>query len=294
MIRSFIYTIQLCYIALVYFVLVQCCPKAKRPKRVVLMLRLLGPSFIKLGQTLSVRPDIVGERMADALSSLQDKMPPFSSRVAKKTIELALEKPIDQLFASFTEEAVAAASIAQVHSAITTEGQKVAVKVLRPRIKKAFQRDINLFHFIAHVANRFKQFKRLRLIEVVQAFERMVHKELDLRIEAACASQLKENCCDDEGFYVPKVDWERTSMNVLTIEWVEGTQIHDIARLVEKGHDLKTLSHNVLICFLNQSYRDGFFHADLHPAIYLWMIRGVLSRSISVLWGSWTLKPVFM
>lgn len=265
MISIFVNSIRLAYIALIFFFMVSLSSRKKRPERFVRFLEILGPSFIKLGQTLSVRPDIVGDRMADALSKLRDQMAPFSTKRAVRIIEKEFDQKLNDIFYEFDPRPVAAASIAQVHKAKTAEGHIVAVKILRPRVKRAFSRDISLFYFIASFLVRFKEYKRLRPIEVVETFESMVKKELDLRMEAASAAELRENCKDDPEFYVPKVDWQRTSMQVLTLEWVEGIPVHDKKALKKAGHCLESISHRIVIAFLNQSYRDGFFHADLHP-----------------------------
>lgn len=239
--------------------------KDKRGNRLVCVLQHLGPSFIKLGQTLSVRPDIVGSDIADKLSLLQDKLPPFNFNKVRKIIHKDFNDDIENLFSEFNEEAVAAASIAQVHKAITKEGDVVAVKILRPKIRKAFNRDLRLFYAIAHFLNLFPKLKRLKFVDAVDILYNSVRKELDLRMEAASASQLKENCCNDKGIYIPKVYWLLTSMNMLTIEWVNGIPINNKDELISSGHDLKEISEKLAISFFNQTYRDGFFHADIHP-----------------------------
>lgn len=225
----------------------------------------LGPSFIKLGQALSVRQDIVGEEIAESLTQLQDKIPPFPYKKAKKIIEKEFDKPIDEMFSFFDKKSVAAASIAQVHKAKTVDGVYVAVKILRPDVKKIFARDIKLLYFIARTLNRFKSIKRLKPIAVVDVFAETVKKEMDLRIEAAAASQLKENCANDEWFYVPKIFWQLTSERTLVIEWINGTPANNKQGLLDAGHDLEQITQRISISFLNQAFRDGFFHADMHP-----------------------------
>ncbi len=235
-------------------------------ERLAMALEALGPSFIKLGQTLSTRSDLVGSEIANDLSRLQDKLPPFPTSQAINIIEAELEAPITTLFSSFNQEPVAAASIAQVHQAVTMEGKKVAVKVLRPGIREAFARDIDLFFWLATLAERMvKSLKRLKPVEVIRTFSESVKLEMDLRFEAAAASELKENCQNDAHLYVPEVDWGRTSRNVFTLEWIEGIPIHDRQALIEAGHDLSQLAANLAVCFFNQAYRDGFFHGDMHP-----------------------------
>ncbi|RED46223.1 2-polyprenylphenol 6-hydroxylase [Aestuariispira insulae] len=226
----------------------------------------LGPTFIKLGQALSVRSDLVGERVAEDLARLQDSLPPFAYETAKATVERELGEPLDALFAEFAKEPVAAASIAQVHKAQTTDGRQVAVKILRPDVEKRFDQDVALFFWLAGLGERFfPKLKRLRLSEVVQTFHEWVLVEMDLRLEAAAASELAENCAEDEGFRVPEVDWDRTAKRVLCTEWVTGLRIDDLEGLRAAGHDVeKVLEHSARIFFL-QVFRDGFFHADIHP-----------------------------
>ncbi|MCE3231745.1 MAG: engA [Rickettsiaceae bacterium] len=237
----------------------------KRGKRLTKALKILGPSFIKLGQTLSVRPDLVGHEVAEALSDLQDNVPPFSSKKARKIIEKELGKTLEQLFSKFEKNAVAAASIAQVHKAVTLDGEKVAVKILRPNIERDFGKDIKLFYSIAHILKRFKKVKRLRPVAVVDVFANSVKKELDLRLEAASASELKENCAGDAEIYIPKIYWPLISRRILVTEWIDGAPIYDRDALIAAGHDLEILTERLSISFLNQSFRDGFFHADIHP-----------------------------
>lgn len=229
-------------------------------------LEVMGPSFIKLGQTLSTRADVVGDIIASDLAMLRDRLPPFPSIQARALIASDLGKPIDILYSHFEDTPVAAASIAQVHKATTTDGKLVAVKILRPGIEKAFARDIALFLWIAHMIERLRpSLRRLKPMEVMKTFQHSVRLEMDLRFEAAAASELKENCRNDPGFYVPEVDWQRTSHRVLTLEWVEGIPIDNKAALVAAGHDPAKLAGQLAIIFFNQAYRDGYFHADLHP-----------------------------
>ncbi len=228
-------------------------------------LEKLGPSFIKFGQALSVRPDIIGEEIANSLSSLQDRLSPFPTLKAIRIIEKELKVPLEQIFLQFEGEAVAAASIAQVHKAVTIKGDVVAVKVLRPKIENQFKNDISLFYFIAGCINLFPSYKRLRTREVVDVFADTVKKELDLRMEAASASELYINCKNDKFFHVPKVFWEYTARKVMVLEWVDGIPINDKERLENEGHNIKEISEYLAISFLNQAFRDGFFHADIHP-----------------------------
>ena len=226
----------------------------------------LGPSFVKLGQLLSTRADLLGEEMAIDLASLQDRLPPFPGQVARALIETEFARPIDRLFTSFDEVAVAAASIAQVHFARTTDGQEVAVKILRPGIAEAFTGDLNLFLWLAGLGERLQPaLRRLKPVEVVQTLAEVVRIEMDLRMEAAAAAELAENFAGDPDFHVPRVDWLRTGRTVLTLERINGIRIDDRAVLLAAGHRIEDLLAKAAAAFFNQVFRDGFFHADLHP-----------------------------
>ncbi len=234
-------------------------------QRLAAALQSLGPSFIKLGQALSVRADLVGAEIAADLGELRDRLPPFPAAEARATVAAELGRPVEELFASFDDEPVAAASIAQVHFAVTSEGAEVAVKVLRPGIEAAFRRDLELFYWLARLAERTRPaLRRLRPVAVVETVDEWVGVETDLRLEAAAASELAENFAGDEGFKVPAVDWQRTSRRVLTLERVHGIPIDDRAALEAAGHDLPDIAARVIRVFLEQALRDGFFHADLH------------------------------
>jgi ubiquinone biosynthesis protein len=235
-------------------------------QRLAAALHELGPSFIKLGQTLSIRADLVGDAVAVDLASLQDRLPPFPGDEARQLIEGELGRPIDLLFSRFDDVPVAAASIAQVHFAVTTEGEEVAVKVLRPGIAQAFTRDLDLFFWLAGLVERTQPaLRRLRPRAVVQTLADTVRLEMDLRFEAAGASELRENFADDEDFHVPRIDWQRTGRQVLTLERVGGIRVDDAAALVAAGHDVHAIMGRAAAAFFNQVFRDGFFHADLHP-----------------------------
>jgi ubiquinone biosynthesis protein len=228
----------------------------------------LGPTYVKLGQFLATRPDVVGVALARDLELLQDKMPPFPRAEAERTVEAALGRPLAQLFANFGPP-VAAASIAQVHRAeVLGDGSRrtVAVKVLRPGVEARFNADLESFAFVARHAENFSaEARRLRLIEVVDTLRRSVVIEMDLRLEAAALSEMAENTKDDPGFRVPSVDWDRTARDVLTLEWIEATHLNDQATLLAKGFDLRALGRAVIQTFLRHALRDGFFHADMHP-----------------------------
>lgn len=238
----------------------------RRGQRLARALQALGPSFIKLGQTLSTRSDLLGEEFAADLSELQDRLPPFPGAQARQTVESELGQPISELFTEFDDKPVAAASIAQVHFAVTTGGREVAVKILRPRIEQAFARDLDLFRWVAAMAERMQPaLRRLRPMEVVETIARTVRTEMDLRMEAAAASELAQNFAGDPDLHIPKVDWQRTARRVLTLARVSGLRIDDRDALIAAGHDPdRILSKSANVIF-TQVFRDGFFHADLHP-----------------------------
>jgi len=239
----------------------------RRPgQRLADALQTLGPSFIKFGQSLSTRSDLIGEDVARDLADLRDRLPPFPADQARTTIEAEFDQPLDALYASFDDEPVAAASIAQVHFAETVAGEPVAVKVLRPGIEDAFERDLDLFYWLAETIETLQpEFRRLRPIDVVRTFNESVSLEMDLRLEAAAASELADAFGDDPDFSVPGIDWQRTQRRVMTVERIHGTPIADRDDLIAAGHDTDTLAANLLVAFLKQVFRDGFFHADLHP-----------------------------
>jgi ubiquinone biosynthesis protein len=236
--------------------------------RLATALTRLGPSYVKLGQFLATRPDVVGAVLARDLEALQDKMPPFPQAEAERAVEAALGKPVRELFASFGPP-VAAASIAQVHRAevVTDAGRRaVAVKVLRPGVERRFKIDLDAFTFATRKAEQLSaEAQRLRLIEVVDTLKRSVAIEMDLRFEAAALSEMAENTRNDPDFRVPAVDWDRTARDVLTLEWIAATPLSDRARLEAKGLDLRRLARAVIQTFLRHALRDGFFHADMHP-----------------------------
>ncbi|HEY6919117.1 MAG TPA: 2-polyprenylphenol 6-hydroxylase [Tabrizicola sp.] len=228
-------------------------------------LTALGPAYIKFGQVLSTRPDIVGEELAVQLKYLQDKLPPFPTETAKRMVEAELELPIPTLFSEFSEP-VAAASIAQVHRArLADTGEEVAVKVLRPGIERAFRKDIDAFYLAARWIERLAPFsRRLRPVEVIRHFEGVVMGELDLRLESSSAAEFAANTEKDEGFQVPKPYWFLSGRNVMTLGWAEGIGLNDNDLIDAAGHDRRVLGARVLQLFLNHALRDGFFHADMH------------------------------
>ncbi|OYU19851.1 MAG: 2-polyprenylphenol 6-hydroxylase [Rhodobacteraceae bacterium PARR1] len=228
-------------------------------------LTALGPAYIKFGQILSTRPDMVGEQLSEQLKYLQDQLPPFSTAVAKQMIAAELELPVDQVFSEFSEP-VAAASIAQVHRArIAETGKEVAVKVLRPGIERAFRKDIDAFYLIARTVEIFApSARRLRPMDVIAHFEGVVMGELDLRLESSAAAEFAANTKDDEGFRVPQPVWNLSGKTVMTLDWVEGLGMNENAAIDAAGHDRRVLGARVLQLFLNHALRDGYFHADMH------------------------------
>jgi ubiquinone biosynthesis protein len=228
-------------------------------------LTALGPAYIKFGQLLSTRPDVVGPELAAQLTILQDKLPPFPTAAARETVEYELGQPVEDVFSDF-EPPVAAASLAQVHRATLREtGQVVAVKVLRPGIERAFMRDVDAFHLAASIIEILAPFaRRLRPRAVINHFEGVVHGELDLRMEAAAADEFRANTDRDLGFRVPAVIWGASARRVLTLEWVTGTGLGNVAALRAADEDLVRLSERVIQTFLTHALRDGYFHADMH------------------------------
>ena len=225
----------------------------------------IGPAAIKLGQALSTRPDLVGEKAAENLSQLQDDLPPAPFAAIKKTIETSFGAPLESLYSRFDEVPVGAASIAQVHRAVTTEGRDVAVKVLRPGIEEEFAKALETYEWAAaHVESGGGEFERLRPRLVVAHFRQWTNRELDLQREAASASELRENLVAEPGYYIPEIDWRRTARRVLTLEWLEGIKLNDREALIAAGHDCSALAAILVRGFLRQAVVDGFFHADLH------------------------------
>lgn len=228
----------------------------------------LGPSYVKFGQFLATRPDIVGAAAALDLEQLQDRMPPFPREQAVKVVEAALGRRLDVLFLDFSEP-LAAASIAQVHKAriATPEGEEiVAVKVVRPGVREGFSRDLQAMRAAAKIIERFlPDARRLKAQEVVETLARSVAVEMDLRLEAAAVSELAENTKDDNDFRVPKPEWDLTARDVLTTTWIDGIRLNDLAAIEAAGFDRVALARTLIQSFLRHAIRDGFFHADMHP-----------------------------
>ena len=239
-----------------------------RSQRLAQAVARLGPSYVKLGQFLATRPDVVGTEIAMDLANLQDRMTTFPTRDAVEEIEASLGRSIGDLYARF-DEPVAAASIAQVHpAAILRDGveRRVAVKVIRPGVRRRFLADLESYFLAARLQERFiPSARRLRPVEVTRTLAQTTKIEMDLRLEAAALSELAENTKDDPGFRVPWVDWERTGRDVVTMEWVDGVKMSDVEGLRAAGHDLEKLAQVLIQSFLRHTLRDGFFHADMHP-----------------------------
>jgi ubiquinone biosynthesis protein len=242
---------------------------AGKPKerRISDALAALGPSYIKLGQFLATRADVIGPELASDLRNLQDRMPPFSMAEARRAVEAALGGKLEDHFVEFGPP-VAAASIAQVHKAVVIEkGERrvVAVKILRPNVEKRFKRDLDSYRFAAGLVERVHApSRRLKPLAIVENLARTTELEMDLRLEAAAMSEMAENIGSGDKFRIPSVDWKRTAKRVLTTEWIDGIPISDHERLRTQGHDLKELGLIVLRSFLTHAMRDGFFHADMH------------------------------
>lgn len=229
-------------------------------------LESLGPIFVKFGQLLSTRRDIVPDDIADALALLQDRVKPFDSKIAKQIIETRFKKPLSDIFTTFEEHPFASASIAQVHGAILKEGHAAIVKVLRPHIQNQIEQDIEWMTWLAKMTHRaFPKLRRFRPIDVVKEFELTLFDELDLLREAGNASQLKRNFKDSSIIYVPHIYWDYTHHDVLVMERIHGVNISDMATLKASGTNLKLLAERGVEIFFTQVFRDSFFHADMHP-----------------------------
>jgi len=225
----------------------------------------LGPAYIKFGQILSTRPDVVGDELALQLQVLQDKLPPFSIEEAKKTVAFELGHEVEAIFSEFSGP-VAAASIAQVHRArLADSGRDVAVKVLRPGIERAFQKDIDAFYFAADMIELLSpSSRRLRPRDVIEHFHGVVEGELDLRMETSSAAEFAANTSQDPGFRVPQVEWILSGRRAMALGWVDGISLNDLAAIDAAGHDRVALAERVLQLFLKHALRDGYFHADMH------------------------------
>jgi ubiquinone biosynthesis protein len=239
----------------------------QRSDRLAKAVERLGPSYVKIGQFLATRPDVVGAEFSADLALLQDRMATFPFEQAVATIEGSLGRSVTELYTRL-DAPIAAASIAQVHPAMIDEAgveRKAAVKVIRPGVRQRFAHDLEAMYVAAHLQERFlPATRRLRPVEITRTLEQTTKIEMDLRLEAAALSELAENTANDPGFRVPKVDWERTGRDVITMEWIDGIKMSDIAGLKSAGHDLDALADTLIQSFLRHTLRDGFFHADMH------------------------------
>ena len=238
----------------------------KQSERLSIALNRLGPSWVKLGQFLATRPDVVGSEIARDLELLQDRMEPFPRDAAISQIEESLGRKIDEIFTEFSEP-VAAASVAQVHRARRrSDGVDVAVKVIRPGVRSRFHHDLDTFYTAARLQEKYiPASRRLRPVAVADTLAQSAKIEMDLRLEAAAFSEMGENTADDPGFRVPHVDWELSGRDCLTMDWVDGVKMNNIDGIRAAGHDMVRLSQNLIQSFLRHTLRDGFFHADMHP-----------------------------
>ena len=239
---------------------------ASRGERLRLALEELGPIFVKFGQAVSTRRDLLPPDIADELAKLQDRVPPFPGAVARQLIEHAYGRPVAEVFASFTEAPLAAASIAQVHAARLPAGQEVVVKVLRPDMRTVIARDLEVLHALADLAQRYsREGRRLRPREIVAEYQKTIIDELDLMREAANASRLKRNFALSDLLYVPEVYWDYCRTDVMVMERIHGVPISDLAALRAAGTNIPQLAENGVRIFFTQVFRHNFFHADMHP-----------------------------
>jgi ubiquinone biosynthesis protein len=236
------------------------------PVRIRRVLEDLGPIFVKFGQILSTRRDLLPDDMAVELARLQDRVPPFPGAEARALIEKSWRRPIESVLDDFSEEPLASASIAQVHTGRLKDGREVVVKVLRPGVERIIRRDVGLMYIVAELAQRYwKEGRRLRPVEVVQEYEKTIYDELDLQREAANAAQLRRNFVGSEALYIPEVYWDLTRPTVLVMERIYGTPVSDVAALKAQGVSMRLLGERGVEIFFTQVFRDNFFHADMHP-----------------------------
>lgn len=240
--------------------------KLTRGERIRMALEELGPIFIKAGQVISTRTDLLPDDVAEEIAKLQDRVPPFSGQIAKQIVEQALKSPLENIFIEFNLTALASASIAQVHPAKLLDGSDVVVKVLRPNIKKSIDRDLDLLGALARLAERYwKHTRQFKPQEIVDEIAHTLSDELDLMREGANASQLRRNFLNSPYLYIPEVFWDYCRTNVLVLERIEGIPIHNIAALRVAGVNMKKLAERGVEIFFTQVFRDSFFHADMHP-----------------------------
>ena len=239
---------------------------ATRAERLRLALEELGPIFVKFGQAVSTRRDLLPPDIADELAKLQDRVPPFPGAEARTAIEASLGRPVGELFASFDEQPLAAASIAQVHAAQLQDGREAVVKVLRPGMRAVIGRDLEVLYALAGLAERWSEIaRRLKASEVVREYEKTILDELDLMREAANASQLKRNFAGSPLLYVPEIHWDLCRGDVMVMERIRGVPIGDLAELRRRGVDFRRLAESGVEIFFTQVFHHNFFHADMHP-----------------------------
>ena len=249
----------------------KCFTKGKmRPlndgERLVSLLIALGGSFIKFGQILSVRPDIIGNQLADALRQLQDNLPAFDGNRAKQIFEKSTSKKIDDIFERFDENPIAAASIAQIHYGILHHGDRVAVKILRPNVAKIFHRDIDFLHTLCRYLELFAKKSRLfKFREIIETYQSWIDKELDLRLELISGKELSHNLSGENHIIIPQTYPQYSNQQVLVMEWIDGIKIDESQQLIKAGHKPDTIVQKAVELFFLQVFRDGFFHADIHP-----------------------------
>jgi ubiquinone biosynthesis protein len=237
-----------------------------RGERLRLAFEALGPVFMKFGQMLSTRRDLLPRDIADELEKLQDRVPPFPSAQARSIVEMAYGRALEEVFASFEEHSLAAATIAQVHGAKLLDGRDIVVKIVRPGIRQLIERDLEVLHALARLAHRYwSQADHLRPMELVREYEKTILDELDLMREAANAAQLKRNFAGSPLLYVPEIHWDYCRRNLLVMERVYGVLINDIEELTRRGANIKRLAENGVEIFFTQAFRHNFFHADMHP-----------------------------
>ena len=240
-------------------------PKNSPAVNLRLALEALGPVFIKFGQMLSTRRDLLPNDIADELAKLQDQVPPFPGKQAKDIIEKSLKYTIEELFSHFEETPLASASVAQVHPATLKDGSQVVIKVIRPGIKTVIQKDLRLLATLAYLIEKIPDGKRLRPIEVVEDYRKTILDELDLMREGANAVTLRRNFEDSDMLYIPEIYWKYSNTHVLTMERIYGIPVSDVAALKQQGTDMKILAERGVEIFFTQVFRDSFFHADMHP-----------------------------
>lgn len=245
-----------------------------KKRAIYLFLKFSGPSFIKLGQVLALRSDIVGIEVAEILQKFYDKLPPFSERKVKKIINLEFGKNFDEVFAQFDFRAVACASIAQVHKARLQTGQVVAVKILRPNIKKVMRRDIASLKLLAILTSPFSKFIKKFFLDIAKLLDEVARYELDLLNEAANASKLCEDLKNVKGFYVPEIFWRFSTSKILVLQWLDGIAFSDEKAIKESVFDKKQIAKNFVLGYFEQAYGNGFFHGDMHPGNLFLLVNG--------------------